>query len=96
MHLDKLRATRKVMGMTIDDFAVAAQQEFDTIRSEMATKEELKETRTEILRAIEGIDVHLSAYMSRGNDDFAKLHDWVKELDSRVKFLEKPQHNVSS
>ena len=75
--------------MTIDDMAAAMQQEFQAIRSEMATKEELKETRTEILRAIEGIDVHLSAYASRSNEDIAKLQESVQELDGRVRMLEK-------
>jgi hypothetical protein len=76
--------------MTIDDLAVAAQGEFETIRSEMATKEELKSSTKEILRAIESIDGHLSAYVSLWNEDFAKLRGLTQELDSRVRFLEKP------
>ena len=76
--------------MTIDDFATAAQEEFQAIRSEMATREELKESKNDILRAIEGIDVHLSAYASQWNDDVTKLHELTQELDSRVRLLEKP------
>lgn len=75
--------------MTIDDLAAATQQEFQAIRSEMATKEELKETKTEILRAIEGVDMHLSAYASRSSEDIAKLQESVQELDGRVRVLEK-------
>ena len=75
--------------MTIDDLAAAAEQEFHAIRSEMATKDELKETKTEILRAIENLDVHLSAYASRSNDDVSNLHDSVRELDGRIRLLEK-------
>jgi predicted RecB family endonuclease len=75
--------------MTIDDLAIATQQEFQAIRSEMATKEELKETKTEILRAVEALDVHLSAYASRSSEDIAKLQESVQELDGRVRVLEK-------
>lgn len=80
----------KVNPMTIDDFAAAAQEEFQAIRGEMVTKQELKETTTDILRAIEGVDVHLSAYASHWSDDVEKLHELARELDSRVRFLEKP------
>jgi hypothetical protein len=75
--------------MTIDDLASAAQKEFETIRNEMATKKELKETTTEILRAIEALDVHLSAYASRTNEDVEALQGSVNELDGRVRVLEK-------
>ena len=75
--------------MTIDELAVAAQEEFQAIRSEMATKEELKETKTEILRAIEALDIHLSAFASRSNEDVAGLNGSVHELDGRVRLLEK-------
>ena len=75
--------------MTIDELTVASQREFQAIRSEMATKEDLRSSETNILRAIEGIDLKISSYASRWTEDFAKLHDWVQELDSRVKFLEK-------
>ena len=75
--------------MTIDDLAVAAEQEFKAIRKEMATKEELNSKTQEILRAIEAIDIHLSAYASRANDDIASLQASVDGLDNRVRFLEK-------
>ncbi len=71
--------------MTIDKLAEISQKEFLAIRSEMANKDDVGT----ILRAIEGVDLHLSAYASRWTEDFAKLHDWVKQLDGRVKFLEK-------
>lgn len=60
--------------MTIDDLAAATQQEFQAIRDEMATKDDIKT----VLRAIEGIDMHISAYASHWTEDFAKLHDWGK------------------
>jgi hypothetical protein len=71
--------------MTIDDLAAAAQQEFQAIRSEMATKDDIKT----VLHAIEGIDMHLSAHSSRWSEDFSKLHDWVQELDGRLRVIEK-------
>ena len=77
--------------MTIDDFAIAVEQEFETIRKEMATKEELNSKTREILRAIEAIDIHLSAYASRANDDIVSLQESVHELDNRVQFLEQPK-----
>jgi len=82
--------------MTIDDLAAASQQEFLAIRHDMATKEELKDAKGEILRAIDKIDVHLSAYASRWSEDFARLHDWVQELDERLKFLEKTQERKTA
>ena len=82
--------------MTIDELASATQREFTIVRSEMATKRELREAEkairddvASVLRAVEGIDLKMSAYASRWTEDFSKLHDWVKELDGRVKFLEK-------
>ncbi len=71
--------------MTLDKLAQMSQEEFTAIREEMATKSDVQQ----ILRAIEGIDLHLSSYVSRWTEDFSKLHAWVKELDGRVKFLEK-------
>lgn len=73
--------------MTIDDLAQAAEQEFQTIRKEMATKDDIKT----LLHAIEGIDLHLSAYASHWSEDFTKLHDWVQELDGRLRIVEKRQ-----
>jgi hypothetical protein len=71
--------------MNVDELAAASQREFQALRNEMATKEDVKD----ILRAIEGIDLHIASYSSRWTDDFAKLHDWMQELDNRVKLLEK-------
>lgn len=75
--------------MTIDDLAVATHEEFQAIRNEMATKEEEAKSKTEILRAIEALDVHLSAFASRSNEDVATLQESVQELDGRIRVLEK-------
>ena len=75
--------------MTIDELAASTQREFTAIRSEMATKEDLRNSEGHILRAIEGIDMKMSAYASSWTEDFSKLHDWVQEIDNRVRFIEK-------
>ncbi len=75
--------------MTIDELAAASQREFAALRGEMATKEDLRQSESRILHAIEGIDLKMSSYASRWTEDFSKLHDWVKEIDSRLRFVEK-------
>jgi outer membrane murein-binding lipoprotein Lpp len=79
--------TIKVDGLvaTVDNLAIATQQEFQSIRGEMATKEELKL----VLQAIESVDIHLSAYASRANDDIATLQELTQEHDGRLRVLEK-------
>ncbi len=78
--------------MTIDDLATASQQEFQALRGELA---EIKQTQETILHAVEKVDLHLSSYSSRWSDDFARLHEWLTELDGRVKLLEKSQSEYS-
>ena len=71
---------------SVDKMALASQKEFVAIHEEFSTVHD--EIRT-VLHAVEGIDLKLSSYASRWTEDFSKLHGWVQELDSRVKFLEK-------
>lgn len=71
--------------MNIDELAAATQREFAAIRKNMTTKEDVRT----ILHAIEGIDLKMSSYASRWADDFAKLHEWVTEIDNRLRFIEK-------
>jgi hypothetical protein len=75
--------------MNIDELAAASQREFTALRKEMASKDDVQT----ILHAIEGIDLKMSSYASRWTEDFSKLHDWVVEIDSRLKFLEKTNKN---
>ena len=83
--------------MTIDDLAVATQQEFQSIREEMATKQELKEIKNEIITeitqvlggAIERLDIHLSAYQSQTNEAITNLQELSQEHDGRLRILEK-------
>jgi molecular chaperone GrpE (heat shock protein) len=75
--------------MTIDDLASATQREFQEVRNEMATKFELNEFKNEILRAIDRVDTHLSAFASRANEDIVNLQESVQEHDGRLRALER-------
>lgn len=85
MTIDELGGIVGDLAKNVDKLATAAQQEFIAIRSEMATKEDA----SSILRAVEGIDLKISFYASHWTDDFAKLYDWMQELDNRVNLLER-------
>jgi AAA+ superfamily predicted ATPase len=69
--------------MTIDDLAVATQREFQEVRNEMS------EFKNEILRAIDRVDTHLSAFASRANEDIVNLQESVREHDGRLRVLER-------
>jgi len=81
--------TRQAKPLTLETLARMTQGEFLALRRELATKDELRESTASILRAIEGVELKVSAYASRWTEDFDRLHGWVKELDGRVKLLEK-------
>ena len=76
--------------MTIDELAAVSQHEFESLHREMATKEELRGVGATLLKAIETIDLHLSSYALRWNDDFDRLHDRVHQIENRLTSLEKP------
>ena len=70
--------------MTIDDLAVATQQEFQLVREEMREmKTEIITEITQVLvaviekldRRLDGLEMHLSAYASRANDDITALQE---------------------
>ncbi|MGD1003152.1 MAG: hypothetical protein ABR884_01080 [Minisyncoccia bacterium] len=69
--------------MTIDDLAVATQREFQEVRDEMS------EFKNEILRAIDRVDTHLSAFASRANEDIINLQESAQEHDGRLRVLER-------
>ncbi|HUC31717.1 MAG TPA: hypothetical protein VMR99_03490 [Candidatus Paceibacterota bacterium] len=89
--------------MTIDALAIATQEEFDIIHDEfravrteiaemkatMATKDELKSMEDRILNAIAGIDGRFSAYAVRTNEDVSRLQGSNKDLDIRLRVVEK-------
>lgn len=75
--------------MTMEELAAISRREYEDIRNEMATQEELKATEGNILRAIEGIGQQLSLYASRWNGEFENLADSVEAIEHRVSRLER-------
>jgi len=75
--------------MTIDELAIRSQREYESIRNEMVTREELKATEATILHAIEGIGRQLAVYASRWNGEFENLSDNVRSIEQRVNRLER-------
>jgi len=77
--------------MTIDELATQSQRELESIRNDMATREELKVMEGNILRAIERMDDRLSVYASRWNGEFERLTDNVRGLESRLRPRDAPE-----
>jgi ferritin-like metal-binding protein YciE len=85
--------------MTIDKLAISIQKDFDAVHTEMATlatKEELGSMENKILKAIadlrkvtESVDERLSAHISRTNEDISKLQGVDRDLDVRLRVVEK-------
>ena len=89
--------------MNIHNLAIAIQKDFDKVNEEfgkihtdiaeikatMATKDELKGFKNEILEAIGKMDTRLSAYMARTNEDISKLQGSDRDFDVRLRVLEK-------
>ncbi len=89
--------------MTIDTLALAIQKDFDEVHAEitemkatMATKDELRSFKDEILKAIAdlrkitmGVDARLSAYMARTDEDISKLQGSDRDFDVRLRVVEK-------
>jgi len=71
--------------MTIEELYGFSQREFESIRDEMATREELKAAEGNILRAIGHLDDRLSVYASRWNGEFERLTDNVRSLEGRLR-----------
>jgi hypothetical protein len=80
-----------VEDMTIEELSVSSQREFEIIRNEMATREELNVMEGNILRAIERMDDRLSVYASRWNGEFERLTDNVRGLESRLRPRDAPE-----
>lgn len=71
--------------MTIDELAAISQREFEGIRNDMATREELKATEDNILRAIERLGDKISVYASRWNNEFERMADNIHNIESRFR-----------
>ena len=74
--------------MTIEELAATSQREYESIRNDMATREELKVTENSILTAIEHLGTQLSIYASRWNGEFDRLADNVHNLEIRIRARE--------
>ena len=74
----------------IEELASFSQREFESIRNEMATREELKAAEDNILRAIERLGVRLSVYASRWNDEFERLADNVRNIERGIRARDAP------
>ena len=74
--------------MTIEELVSASHREFESIRNEMANRDELKATQSTILKAIEGLGLQLSRYDARWGAEFDRLSDRVDDIGSRVHGLE--------
>jgi hypothetical protein len=77
--------------MTIEELSISSQREFESIRNDMATREELKATEGNILRAIERMEDRLSVYASRWNGEFERLTDNVRTIESRQRPRDAPE-----
>ena len=64
------------------------QNQFDDIRGQMATKEELRETREVLARAIKDLESHLAASMSYNREQIDQLRNWMENIETRVAELE--------
>lgn len=74
--------------MDNDQLAALLQREFESFRAEMATREELKATEGNILRAIEGLGVQLSQNAAQWSTHFERLSDHVHDLAGQLTKLE--------
>jgi proline dehydrogenase len=85
--------------MTIDDLALAVEQEFQVIHQKFEEvhqefyniRQEIVDFKLQVLLAIESIDIHLSAYTSRTSEDISRLQEVAQEHDGRLRILEQPQ-----
>ncbi|MCX6731713.1 MAG: hypothetical protein NTX55_01870 [Candidatus Parcubacteria bacterium] len=91
--------------MTIDNLAAMTQRGFTDIKTQMATKEDLKKLATKeelnklrvemkegfsgVFSAIENLDVRISSYATEWNKRFDELHEWVEHIEDRLKSLER-------
>jgi len=80
--------------MTLEELAVLAQHEFESIRRDMVTKAELEATEANILRAIESLGRQVSTYSSEWNDLFERLDDRFERLENRVERLERSGRGI--
>ena len=74
--------------VSLESLARMVQEGFTNIESRMATKDDLKETREVLARAIEDLTTKLSAYLSSTREDYVRLAGRLAELEERLADLE--------
>jgi hypothetical protein len=75
--------------MTLEELVVVAQHGLEAIRRDMATKDELTTTESNILRSIEKLDCHLLTLSYQWNGHIERIEDQLAGLERRVNVLEK-------
>lgn len=70
--------------MTIDDLAAMSQREFALIRETMATKEEMRALKVEILDAINSLGLHITSWQSDWDGRFKDLEHRMVEVEKKV------------
>ena len=89
--MNNFKITVMTKKMTIEDLAIMVNRGF----VETATKEDLKELRTEmhngfkrVDQKIEALDFKIASVASSWNKDFERLHSWMMEIDERLTKVE--------
>ncbi|OGF69254.1 hypothetical protein A3H65_00445 [Candidatus Giovannonibacteria bacterium RIFCSPLOWO2_02_FULL_45_14] len=73
--------------MTIDDLAAMTNRGLEGVKKEISG--EMRENTDRILRAVDGLELKISAYASSWDRNFDKLHEWMKDHEERLTVLEK-------
>ena len=73
----------------IEELAGLINKSFIDLEKRVATKDDLRALDVRLTRAIDDVDMHLSAYATQWNRDFENLHGWVEVHEGRLKVLER-------
>ena len=55
----------------------------------LATKEDLRSTEKRLAQQFDSLEAKVSARASLWEEDFRRLHDWVKDHEQRLKSIER-------
>ena len=66
--------------------------EIKDVRTHMVTKEELRETREVLARAIKDLDLRLVAWVGHTQEEVDGLKNWMEGIEARVSTLEGTRH----
>lgn len=74
--------------MDLNELAALMQRSYESLRSEMVSRDELRATEATTLRANEGLGAQVSQYAAQLNGDFARLADRVDDISGHLARLE--------